>query len=258
MIGAAGGPEEMQGLQEVFDRLLPARTHTRRVRVSEAREILTAQESERLVDRDSVVHEAIGRAQDSGIVFIDELDKVAGGDARQGPDVSRQGVQRDLLPIVEGSGISTRYGMVRTDHMLFIAAGAFHATKPSDLMPEFQGRFPIRVELKDLTQQDFVRILTEPRNALTRQQRALMATEGLMVEFTPDAVESIAEIAWRINQRTLNIGARRLYTVMEKLFEDISFTAPERTEEEIHIDAAYVRERLKDVAGDEDLARYIL
>jgi len=258
MIAGLGGGEEMTGLQDIFERILPSRTRTRRVRVSEAREILKAQESEKLIDRDSLISEALSRAEESGIVFLDELDKLGATGGKYGPDVSRQGVQRDLLPIVEGSAVSTRYGIVRTDHILFIAAGAFHSTSPSDLMPELQGRFPIRVELKDLTKDDFVRILTEPKNALTRQQRALMATEGLLIDFTDDAVEAIAEIAYQTNQRTLNIGARRLYTVMEKLFEEISFTAPERGEEEITIDAAYVHEQLKDVMGDEDLARYIL
>ena len=212
MIAGMAGGEEMAALQDVFERIIPSRSRTRRVTVTEARDILAAQESEKLIDRDGIVSEALARAQNSGIVFVDELDKVAGGDAQHGPDVSRQGVQRDLLPIVEGSAVSTRHGIVRTDHVLFIAAGAFHAAKPSDLMPELQGRFPIRVELMDLTKDDFVRILTEPQNALTRQQRALMATEGLLVEFATDAVETIADMAYEINQRTLNIGARRLYT----------------------------------------------
>ena len=258
MIAGMAGSEEMSALQDVFERIMPSRTRTRRVTVAEARDLLAAQESEKLIDRDSIVTEAMARAQDSGIVFIDELDKVAGGDPHHGPDVSRQGVQRDLLPIVEGSAVSTRHGIVRTDHVLFIAAGAFHMAKPSDLMPELQGRFPIRVELKDLTKDDFVRILTEPRNALTRQQRALMATEGLLVEFADDAVETIADMAFDINQRTLNIGARLLYTVMEKLFETISFDAPDLETKDITIDAAYVREQLKDIVGDDDLARYIL
>ena len=260
MIGAVSGQEEMAGLQDIFEKIMPSRTRTRRMKVAEARQVLQGQESEKLIDRDAVISEALQRAQQSGIVFIDELDKVAvGSDAtRHGADVSRQGVQRDLLPIVEGSTVNTRYGMVRTDHILFIAAGAFHSASPADLMPELQGRFPIRVELQELTRADFVRILTEPQNALTRQQRALMATEGVLIDFSDDAVAALADVAWSVNERSLNIGARRLYTVMEKLLEEISYNASEMNGQEIRIDANYVQAQLKDLAADDDLSRYIL
>ncbi len=261
-LGRIGGPqqEEMVGLQTMFERFFPPRRKPRRVTVREAREILIHQEADRLIDHAQVTSDALDRVQNLGVVFIDELDKVTGAEAKAGPDVSRQGVQRDLLPIVEGSTVGTRYGLVRTDHVLFIGAGAFTQAKPSDLMPEFQGRFPIRVELSDLTADDFVRILTEPANALVKQHGALLATDGVVVEFAEGGVREIAEIAYRVNQRTQNIGARRLYTVMEKLLEEVSFEAPDLPAEarSVVVDAGYVREKLKDVLADEDMAKYIL
>ncbi len=261
-LGRIGGPqqEEMIGIQTMFEHFLPVRTKPRRVKVGEAREILIQQEADRLVDQSQVTAEALDRVQNLGVVFIDELDKVTGSDSKFGPDISRQGVQRDLLPIVEGCTVGTRYGLVRTDHVLFIAAGAFTQSKPSDLMPEFQGRFPIRVELKDLTADEFVRILTEPDNALVKQHAAMLETEGVTIEFANDGVREIAEISYHVNQQTQNIGARRLYTVMEKVLEDVSFEAPDlpADERKVRIDAAYVREKLKDVLEDEDLAKYIL
>jgi len=261
-LGRIGGPqqEEMIGLQTMFERFLPPRTKPRRVKVCDAREILIQQEAERLVDQSQVTAEALDRVQNLGVVFVDELDKVTGSESKFGPDVSRQGVQRDLLPIVEGCTVGTRYGLVRTDHILFIGAGAFSQSKPSDLMPEFQGRFPIRVELKDLTADEFVRILTEPDNALVKQHRAMLETEGVTIEFAEDGVREIAEISYRVNQRMQNIGARRLYTVMEKVLEDVSFEAPDLPagERQVRVDAGYVREKLRDVIEDEDLAKYIL
>ena len=261
-LGRIGGPqqEEMIGLQTMFERFLPPRTKPRRVKVCDAREILIQQEAERLVDQSQVTAEALDRVQNLGVVFVDELDKVTGSESKFGPDVSRQGVQRDLLPIVEGCTVGTRYGLVRTDHILFIGAGAFSQSKPSDLMPEFQGRFPIRVELKDLTADEFVRILTEPDNALVKQHRAMLETEGVAIEFAQDGVREIAEISYRVNQRMQNIGARRLYTVMEKVLEDVSFEAPDLPagERQVRVDAGYVREKLRDVIEDEDLAKYIL
>ncbi len=261
-LGMIGGPEQEQmiGLQEMMERFMPPRTKKRRVTVREAREILTAQEADRMVDQSHVNSEALRRVQSLGIVFLDELDKVAGTEAKFGPDVSRQGVQRDLLPIVEGSTVGTRYGLVKTDHILFIGAGAFTQAKPSDLMPELQGRFPIRVELTDLAADAFERILTEPDNALVKQHRAMLATEGVLLDFDDSAVREIAAIAYRINQSAQNIGARRLYTVMEKLVEDLSFEAPDLPEDrrEVHVDADYVREKLADIAESEDLAKYIL
>ena len=245
-------------MQKMFERVLPTNRDTRRLTVREARRVLFAQEAEKLIDKDRVTRDAIELVEQQGMIFIDEIDKVAGTEKQHGPDVSRQGVQRDLLPIVEGSTVVTRHGPVRTDYVLFVAAGAFHQSKPSDLMPELQGRFPIRVELKDLTKDDFVRILTEPKNALTKQTSALLATEGLEVTFADDAVEAIAQIAYDVNRRTQNIGARRLYTILERTFEAISFDAPELAEKRVHITAAYVRERLADAATDEDLSRFIL
>jgi ATP-dependent HslUV protease ATP-binding subunit HslU len=257
-----GGPQqnEMIGLQTMFERFLPPRRKARRMTVRDAREILVAQEADRLIDQAQVTAEALDRVQNLGVVFVDELDKVAGTESKFGPDVSRQGVQRDLLPIVEGCTVGTRYGLVRTDHILFIGAGAFSQAKPSDLMPELQGRFPIRVELKDLTAEQFVRILTEPDNALVKQHRALLATDGVLVEFTDDGVRAIAEVAYRINQRTQNIGARRLCTVTEKVLEDVSFDAPDLPADarEVRVDAAYVLDKLRGIADDEDLAKYIL
>ena len=245
-------------LKDMLSNMLPQRTKRRRVPVAEARRLLTQEEAQKLVDMDEVVTQAVRRVENSGIVFLDELDKVAGREGGHGPDVSREGVQRDLLPIVEGSSVTTKYGVVRTDHVLFIAAGAFHIAKPSDLIPELQGRFPIRVELEPLTREDFVRILTEPQNALIRQYVELLKTEKVALAFLPEAVEAIAEIAMRVNTSTENIGARRLYTVMEKLLEEISFDAPEQPGKELTIDAEYVRLRLHDIMRDQDLSRYIL
>jgi ATP-dependent HslUV protease ATP-binding subunit HslU len=254
------GMEEMEShLKEVFANLLPKRTKKKTVKVPEALEILAQEEANRLVDMDKVIAEAVRRVEQSGIVFIDEIDKIAGRErVTTGPDVSREGVQRDLLPIVEGSTVSTKYGMVRTDHILFIASGAFHSAKPSDLIPEFQGRFPIRVELSPLGREDFVRILTEPRNALIKQYVALLETEGVRLSFREDAVHEIARIAEEVNQRSENIGARRLHTVLERLLDEISYSAPEMRGQEVEIDAGYVRERLEPILKDEDLSRYIL
>ena len=253
------GMEELGiNLREMLSTMLPTKSKKRKVRVGEARRILTQEESQKLIDMDEVVGQAIHRVENSGIIFLDELDKIAGREVGHGPEVSREGVQRDLLPIVEGSTVTTKYGMVRTDHILFIAAGAFHVSKPSDLIPELQGRFPIRVELEPLTRGDFVRILTEPQNALIRQYIELLKTEQVTLGITPDAVEAIAELAWAVNQRMENIGARRLYTVMEKLLEDVSFSAPDMPGKDLSIDAGYVHARLADLIKDEDLSRYIL
>ena len=253
------GMEEIGiNLKDMLSNLMPGRTRRRRVKIGEARRLLAQEEAQKLVDVDEAVGQAIRRVEDSGIVFLDELDKIAGREGGRGPDVSREGVQRDLLPIVEGSTVTTKYGMVRTDHILFIAAGAFHVAKPADLIPELQGRFPIRVELEPLTQHDFIRILSEPQNALIRQYVELLRTEGVTLSFTPDAVEAIAEIACTVNQRAENIGARRLYTVMERLLEDVSFDAPGMSGRELVIDAEYVNAHLADVVKDEDLSRYIL
>jgi ATP-dependent HslUV protease ATP-binding subunit HslU len=245
-------------LQSFFEKLIPKAPKSRRVPVREARKLIFQQECDRLIDREKVTEMAIRRTENSGIIFVDEIDKIAGPPSLHGPDVSRQGVQRDLLPIVEGCTVTTKYGPVRTDHILFIAAGAFHGTKPSDLMPELQGRFPIRVELGDLTRDDFVRILTEPENALTKQQIALLGTEGVTIRFADDAIGAMAEIAHEVNHRSQNIGARRLYTIMEKVVEDISFDAPDKSGQKMTIDAKYVRERLADVVKDEDLSKFIL
>ncbi len=253
------GMEEIdQSLKEMLSGLLPKRMKRKQVKVSEALEILAHEEAQKLIDMDKVVRKAIQRVEQSGIIFLDEIDKIASRDATHGPDVSREGVQRDILPIVEGTTVMTKYGMVRTDHILFIAAGAFHVSKPSDLIPELQGRFPIRVELKPLGKEEFIRILTEPKNALIKQYVALLETEGVKLTFTEDAIAEIAEVAARINERTEDIGARRLYTVMEKLLDDISFQAPELKGQEVVIDAKYVREKLQEFLEDEDLSRYIL
>ena len=258
-IFSGSGMEEMDvQIKDLFGNLFPRRRKKRRVKIPEALEILTEEEAQKLVDMDKVIKEALDRIQQSGIIFIDELDKIAGRESTHGPDVSREGVQRDLLPIVEGSSVNTKYGMVRTDHILFIAAGAFHVSKPSDLIPEMQGRFPIRVELHSLTAEDFVRILTEPRNALVTQYIEMMKTEGVALEFAPEAVRTISYVAAEVNQRTEDIGARRLYTIMERLLEDISFEAPERTGERVMIDADYVEGKLRALVRDEDLSRYIL
>jgi ATP-dependent HslUV protease ATP-binding subunit HslU len=253
------GMEEIGiNLKDMLSNLMPGRTRRRRLKVGEARRLLAQEEAQKLVDVDEAVSQAIRRVENSGIIFLDELDKIAGRESGRGPDVSREGVQRDLLPIVEGSTVTTKYGMVRTDHILFIAAGAFHVAKPADLIPELQGRFPIRVELEPLTRQDFVRILNEPQNALIRQYVELLRTEGVGLRFTEDAVEAIAEIAFTVNQRAENIGARRLYTVMERLLEEVSFDAPSMTGQDLVIDAEYVQAHLADVVKDEDLSRYIL
>ncbi len=246
---------DMQGFLE---RLMPPQSKTRRVPIREARKIIFQQQCDKLIDKDKVTEMALRRTENSGIVFIDELDKLAGGQKAHGPDISRQGVQRDLLPIVEGCTVTTRYGPVKTDHILFIAAGAFHGCKPSDLMPELQGRLPIRVELTDLNREDFIRILTEPEGALTKQQIALMGTEGVRIDFTKDAVAALADTAFKVNQSTENIGARRLHTVIEKVMEDISFDAPARSGETVRIDADYVNTRLAEIASDTDLSRFIL
>jgi ATP-dependent HslUV protease ATP-binding subunit HslU len=256
---APQGMEDMeQHLKEMFSNMMPKKTKKQRMKVPEALEILTQEEADKLVDAEAVVREAIHRTEQSGIVFIDEIDKIASRDGAHGPDVSRQGVQRDLLPLVEGSTVNTKYGMVRTDHILFVASGAFHISKPSDLIPEFQGRFPIRVELSPLTQEDFVRILKEPKNALLGQYEALLATEKIRLSFLPEAAEEIARIAATVNERTENIGARRLHTVVERLLEDLSFDGPELSGQEITINAQYVKDKLDAIVKDEDLARYIL
>lgn len=255
-------PQGMEGmefnLKEMFSNLLPKKTKRKTVRVPEALEILAQEEVAKLIDMDKVTAEAIRRVEQSGIVFIDEIDKIAGRGEVHGPDVSREGVQRDLLPIVEGSTVSTKYGMVRTDHILFIASGAFHGAKPSDLIPEFQGRFPIRVELSPLSEEDFVRILTEPKNALIKQYSALLETEGVHLVFRDEAIWEIARIAAEVNERMENIGARRLHTVMERLLEEVSYSAPEMRGKEVVIDAQYVRDKLSPILKDEDLSRYIL
>ncbi|MCX7813263.1 MAG: ATP-dependent protease ATPase subunit HslU [Pseudothermotoga sp.] len=245
-------------LSNMLGNLLPKTKQRKRLTVAEARKVLLPIEAEKLIDMDKAVQEALDRAQNRGIIFIDELDKIAIKSSGVGPDVSRQGVQRDLLPIVEGTTIMTKYGPVRTDYILFIGSGAFHMSKPSDLIPELQGRFPIRVELSPLTQKDFVRILTEPENAITKQYQALLATEGVELIFTQDGVEEIAKIAYDLNQRLENIGARRLYTVVEKVLEDVAFEAPEVSEKKIFVDAKYVREKIGAIAADEDLSSYIL
>jgi ATP-dependent HslUV protease ATP-binding subunit HslU len=245
-------------VKDMLPGLFQGRTRKRRVRVPEAIEALTQEEEQKLVDMESVARAAVERVQEAGIIFIDEIDKVAGREGGHGPDVSREGVQRDILPIVEGTTVNTKYGMVRTDHILFVAAGAFHVSKPSDLIPELQGRFPIRVELEPLGREDFVRILTEPKNALVRQYTALLATEGVTLEFTHDAVGRLADFATLVNERTENIGARRLHTVMEKLLDQISFDAPDLADKAITIDGAYVDRMLNEIARNEDLSRYIL
>jgi ATP-dependent HslUV protease ATP-binding subunit HslU len=252
------GGEGMDNITEMLQDMLPKRKKRRTVSVGEARRILLQDELDKLVDMDEVVNEALERTEDMGIIFLDELDKVAGERGSQGPDVSREGVQRDLLPIVEGSTVQTKYGMIRTDHVLFIAAGAFHVSKPSDLIPELQGRFPIRVELKPLTEADFVRILTEPKNALTRQYQALIAAENVELRFTDDGVREVARIAAEVNRRMENIGARRLHTVLTTLLDEILFDLPEKGASTITIDAPHVRDKLRSIVEDEDLRKYIL
>ncbi len=256
---SASGMEEMgYQMKDLFDAFLPKKKKKRRMKVKEALEYLAQEEASKLIDMDKVTSVALRKVEESGIVFIDEIDKVAGREGDRGPDVSREGVQRDLLPIIEGTTVTTKYGLVKTDHILFIAAGAFHVAKPSDLIPELQGRFPIRVELSPLTRDDFYRILTEPENAITRQYIELMKTEDVELEFTDDALREIARLAEEVNLKNENIGARRLYTVVEKLLEDISFNAPELKGQKITITGEYVREKLKDIVESEDLSRYIL
>ncbi|MGD0540616.1 MAG: ATP-dependent protease ATPase subunit HslU [Tepidisphaeraceae bacterium] len=257
VLGQAGMEMDVE-FQSMLEKMLPARRETRRLPVADARKVLLAQEAEKLVDRDKIYRQAIERVEQSGIVFLDEIDKICGPQSQHGPDVSRQGVQRDLLPIVEGSTVITKYGPVKTDHILFIAAGAFHSSKPSDLMPELQGRFPIRVELTDLTKDDFVRILHEPKHSLTSQQVELLATEGITIEFTEDAIDQMAQMAYDLNRRTQNIGARRLYTIIERVVETISFDAPDKSEKKISITADYVREQLSGLIKDENLSQFIL
>ena len=258
-IFSASGLEEMDiNIKDMFGGLFPKKKKQRKVKVPEALTILSQEEAYKLIDMDSVIKQAVERVEQSGIIFLDEIDKIAGRESTFGPDVSREGVQRDILPIVEGTTVTTKYGMVKTDHILFIAAGAFHVSKPSDLIPELQGRFPIRVELDSLGKADLVRILTEPENALIKQYTALLETESVRVNFTEDGIAEIAEMAALINERTENIGARRLYTMMERLLDEISFDAPEMSGKSMVIDAKYVREKLKDFVEDEDLSRYIL
>ncbi|WP_435018638.1 ATP-dependent protease ATPase subunit HslU [Tundrisphaera sp. TA3] len=258
----AGNMEQMEmDLQGMFEKIMPKPARARTMTVAQARPILEAQEAEALLDPEKINASAVALAEESGIIFLDEIDKIAGGEdggGGRGPDVSRQGVQRDLLPIVEGTTVTTKYGPVRTDHVLFVAAGAFHRARPSDLMPELQGRFPIRVELNDLERDDFARILREPRASLLRQYQALLATEGLDVAFADDAVDAMADLAYQVNRSTQNIGARRLHTILERVVEEISFDAPDREDKAITIDAAYVRRRLDALAKDEDLSRFIL
>jgi ATP-dependent HslUV protease ATP-binding subunit HslU len=258
MIPMGGGDGLDHNFTEMLQDMLPKKTKRRTVSVAEARRILLQDELDKLVDMDEVVSEALYRAEEMGIVFLDEIDKVVGQRGGQGPDVSREGVQRDLLPIVEGSTVSTKYGLVRTDHILFIAAGAFHVAKPSDMIPELQGRFPVRVELQSLGEEDFVRILQEPKNALLEQYRALIETEGVKIDFTADAIAEVARIAMQLNERLENIGARRLQTVMTTLLEEVLFNLPEAGTDVIHVDPAFVRDRLDKISEDEDLIRYIL
>ncbi len=253
------GVEEMDvNMKDMLPNIFGQRTKKRKMKVSEAFEYLIQEEEQRLVDMDQVTRIAVERVENSGIIFLDEIDKIAGREGGHGPDISREGVQRDILPIVEGTTVNTRYGMVRTDHILFIAAGAFHVSKPSDLIPELQGRFPIRVELQSLTVEDFIKILTEPKSSLTKQYIALLDTEGLKLEFTPEALAEVANFAFKVNEGTENIGARRLHTIMEKVLDEISFEAPDMKEKQVTIDADYVRSKLTDIVKDQDLSRYIL
>jgi ATP-dependent HslUV protease ATP-binding subunit HslU len=253
------GVEEMGiNMKDMLGNLFQGRSKRRKLRVDEAMEHLMQEEEERLIDMDQVARAAIERVESAGIIFLDEIDKIAGRESGHGPDISREGVQRDILPIVEGTTVNTRYGMVKTDHILFVAAGAFHVSKPSDLIPELQGRFPIRVELDSLTVEDFKRILTEPKNALIKQYQAMMETEGVTIEFAPDAIDAIANFAARVNENTENIGARRLQTIMEKLLEEISFEGPDLQPKLQHIDAKYVEDKLLETVKDQDLSRYIL
>ena len=260
VVSGAGMEEMGSNIKDMLGSLMPGKTKKRKLKVPEAFKALCQEEAEKLLDEDTVVQEAIKRVEQNGIIFIDEIDKIIGrsGQGSSGPDVSREGVQRDLLPIVEGSSVNTKYGIVKTDHILFVSAGAFHSAKPADLIPEFQGRFPIRVELDSLTKEDFIKILTEPKNALVKQYTALLKAEDVNLTFKEDAIDQIAEMSAQVNQRTENIGARRLQTIMEKFLEDISFDAPDLEEKNIEIDAAYIQDKLKDIIQDEDLSRYIL
>ncbi|HIE44096.1 MAG TPA: ATP-dependent protease ATPase subunit HslU [Candidatus Omnitrophica bacterium] len=258
-IFSSSGIEEMGiHFQEMFGKMIPSQKKSRKATIAEARRILIQEEVDKLLDIDAVIREGVSRAENSGIIFLDELDKIAGAESRHGPDVSRGGVQRDLLPVIEGTTVVTKYGMVHTDHILFIAAGAFHTAKPSDLIPELQGRFPIRVELKSLNKEDFKRILVEPDNSLIKQYTALLKTEGINITFSPDAIDELASIAQLVNEQTENIGARRLHTIMEKVVEDISFQGPELKDKRIRITREYVQGKLKDIVKDRDLSRYIL
>ncbi|SEB46589.1 ATP-dependent protease ATPase subunit HslU [Paenibacillus sp. GP183] len=258
MLSGQGNEQMGMNMQEMLGSLMPKRTKKRKLMIKEARKVLIQEEAQRLIDMDEVIQESVNRAEQSGIIFIDEIDKIAGSSRGGGPDVSREGVQRDILPIVEGSTIVTKYGPIKTDFVLFIAAGAFHISKPSDLIPELQGRFPIRVELSNLTLEDFVLILKEPKNALTKQYTALLQTEGIHVEFSDEAIMEIAQIAVEVNQNTENIGARRLHTILEKLLEDLSFEAPELTLDQFVINPEYVREKLSEIVQNRDLSQYIL
>ncbi|MBI4596690.1 MAG: ATP-dependent protease ATPase subunit HslU [Candidatus Tectomicrobia bacterium] len=256
---AGSGMEDIDiQIKDMLGSIFPQKKKRRKLKVPEAFNFLVQEEAQKLIDMEKVTKEAIQRVEQSGIIFLDEIDKIAGREGAHGPDVSREGVQRDILPIVEGTTVTTKHGMVRTDHILFIAAGAFHVSKPSDLIPELQGRFPIRVELKPLTMQDFVRILTEPQNALIKQYEALLETEGVELDFTPDSIEEIARLAALVNERMENIGARRLHTIMEKLLDEVSFNAPDSPNKQIVIDAQYVRDKLRDIVEDSKLSRYIL
>ena len=253
------GVEEMDvNVKDMLPNIFGQRTKKRKMKVSEAFEYLIQEEEQRLIDMDQVTRMAIDRVENAGIIFLDEIDKIAGRESGHGPDVSREGVQRDILPIVEGTTVNSRYGMVRTDHILFIAAGAFHVSKPSDLIPELQGRFPIRVELQSLTMEDFIKILTEPKSSLVKQYTALLETEGVKLDFTSESLEEVARFAFRVNDGTENIGARRLHTIMERVLDEISFDAPERKGQQVNIDADYVRKMLTDIVKDQDLSRYIL
>ena len=259
IISNMGGMEDMEhNLREMLGGLMPGRKKDRRMKISEALKFLAHEEAQKLIDMEEVTKEAISRTEQSGIVFLDEIDKIAGKEKHQGPDISREGVQRDLLPIVEGCTVNTKHGLVKTDHILFIAAGAFHTAKPSDLIPELQGRFPIRVELEPLTKDDLIRILTEPKNALIKQYHALLGTEGISLDFTSDGIEEIAATAVEVNDRTENIGARRLFTVVERLLEEVSFEAQDLPEKKIFINAQYVKDHLQNIVKDQDLSRFIL
>ncbi len=259
IISNIGGMEDMEhNLREMLGGLMPGKKKDRRMKVSEALKFLAHEEAQKLIDMEEVTKEAISRTEQSGIVFLDEIDKIAGKEKHQGPDISREGVQRDLLPIVEGCTVNTKHGLVKTDHILFIAAGAFHVAKPSDLIPELQGRFPIRVELEPLTKEDLIRILTEPKNALIKQYQALLGTEGITLDFTPDGIEEIAATAVEVNDRTENIGARRLFTIVERLLEEVSFQAQDLPEKTVAINAQYVKDQLHNIVKDQDLSRFIL